>query len=65
VTTAPNRYGLPAFYSLHAWVWKPNPAGQYAMWNPDDPLSGPGRAPGHRHAGTATRYRPVRTAHPC
>ena len=35
VTTAPNRYGLPAFYSLHAWVWKHNPAGQFAMWNPD------------------------------
>ena len=34
VTPAPNRYGLPAFYSLHAWVWKRNPAGRFAMWNP-------------------------------
>jgi hypothetical protein len=33
-TNAPNRYGLPAFYSLHAWVWKHNPAGTFAMWNP-------------------------------
>jgi hypothetical protein len=35
LTPAPNRFGLPAFYSLHAWVWERNPAGRYAMWNPD------------------------------
>ena len=34
VTAAPNRYGLPAFYSQHVWVWKPNPAGMLAMGNP-------------------------------
>jgi len=34
LTKAPNRFGLPAFYSLHAWVWKHNPAGQFTMWNP-------------------------------
>lgn len=34
VTTAPNRFGLPAYYSLHAWVWQHNPAGRFAMWNP-------------------------------
>jgi hypothetical protein len=34
LTPAGNRYGLPAFYSLHAWVWKRNPAGTFAMWNP-------------------------------
>jgi hypothetical protein len=33
-TASPNRYGLPPFYSLHAWVWKKNPAGTFAMWNP-------------------------------
>jgi hypothetical protein len=33
-TRSPNRYGLPAFYSLHAWIWKHNPAGTFAMWNP-------------------------------
>ena len=32
-TGAPNRYGLPPFYSLHAWIWKENPAGTFAMWN--------------------------------
>ena len=25
---------LPAFYSLHAWLYKHNPAGTFAMWNP-------------------------------
>jgi hypothetical protein len=29
-----NRFGLPAFFSLHAWVWHPNPAGRFAMFNP-------------------------------
>ena len=30
----PNRYGLPAFWELHAWVWKANPNGVFADWNP-------------------------------
>ena len=34
LTDAPNRYGLPPFYSLHAWIWKQNPAGTFQMWNP-------------------------------
>jgi hypothetical protein len=34
LTAAGNRYGLPAFYSLHAWVWFHNPAGRFAMFNP-------------------------------
>ena len=29
-----NRFGLPAFYSLHVWLFKHNPSGQFAMWNP-------------------------------
>ena len=29
-----NRFGLPAFYSLHAWIWKHNPSGLFNMWNP-------------------------------
>lgn len=32
---ADNRYGIPAFYELHAWVWKDNPAGVHADYNPD------------------------------
>ena len=35
LTDAPNRYGLPPFYSLHAWIWKDNPAGTFEMWNPN------------------------------
>ena len=35
VTDAPNRYGLPAFYSLHVWAWDHNPMGTFEMWNPD------------------------------
>ena len=30
-----NRYGLPAFYELHLWLWKPNPDGMFEDWNPD------------------------------
>lgn len=30
----PNRYGLPAFYALHAWIWKKNPSGILYAWNP-------------------------------
>jgi len=35
LSKAGNRYGLPAFYSLHAWVWQHNPAGTFAMFNPN------------------------------
>ena len=31
---APNRFGLPAFYMLHAWIYKHNPAGKFEPWNP-------------------------------
>jgi hypothetical protein len=31
---AGNRFGLPAFYSLHAWIWKDNPKGMFNAWNP-------------------------------
>jgi hypothetical protein len=34
LTPADNRFGLPPFYSLHAWVWKANPSGMFSMWNP-------------------------------
>ena len=33
-TPAGNRFGLPAYYSLHAWIWKNNPSGEFSMWNP-------------------------------
>jgi hypothetical protein len=31
---APNRYRLPAFYSLHVWAWKANPFGTFVNWHP-------------------------------
>ena len=31
---SPNRFGLPAFYTLHVWAWKDNPAGTFSNWNP-------------------------------
>ena len=31
---SPNRYGLPAFYTLHVWAWKPNPNGAFVNWHP-------------------------------
>lgn len=31
---SPNRYDLPPFYALHAWIWKPNPSGILQAWNP-------------------------------
>lgn len=46
VSSAPSVLGMPmhiiapapagpAFYLTHAWVWKVNPAGVFADWNPD------------------------------
>jgi hypothetical protein len=32
---APNRFNLPAFYTLHVWAWKDNPNGTFTNWNPD------------------------------
>ena len=29
-----NRFGLPAFYELHAWAWRDNPHGAFVDWNP-------------------------------
>ena len=31
---AGNRYGIPPFYELHAWIWKHNPRGMFDDWNP-------------------------------
>jgi hypothetical protein len=34
-TPEPNRYDIPAFFSLHVWLWQPNPAGLFEPFNPD------------------------------
>jgi hypothetical protein len=33
--TSPNRFGLPAFYTLHVWAWKHNPNGAFVNWHPN------------------------------
>jgi hypothetical protein len=30
---APNRFGLPDFYTLHVWAWKENPTGAFVNWH--------------------------------
>jgi hypothetical protein len=30
---APNRFGLPPFYTLHVWAWKENPTGSFVNWH--------------------------------
>jgi hypothetical protein len=32
---APNRFGLPPFYTLHVWAWKENPNGSFVNWHPN------------------------------
>jgi hypothetical protein len=42
LVTAPNRYGLPDFYEIHAWIWKANPRGVFDDWNPKVSCRGTG-----------------------
>jgi hypothetical protein len=30
---APNRFGLPPFYTLHVWAWKESPTGTFVNWH--------------------------------
>lgn len=39
-------------YALHLWVWRNNPNGLYADWNPNLDCAGPG-APHYTEAGNA------------
>ncbi|MEP7200997.1 MAG: hypothetical protein ABI894_00195 [Ilumatobacteraceae bacterium] len=34
-TPVGNRFDLPAYYSLHVWLYKNNPAGMFEVWNPN------------------------------
>jgi hypothetical protein len=43
---APNRFGLPNFYTLHVWAWKDSPTGSFVNWNTNvscDAFKGPNR----------------------
>ena len=33
LTAFPNRFAV-AYWSLHVWIWQPNPAGTFRPWNP-------------------------------
>jgi hypothetical protein len=50
-TGSPNRYDIPAFFSLHVWLWKDNPAGLFAPFNPRVSCDGRERADDSDHAG--------------
>ena len=39
---AANRYGMPAFYQRHVWLFEPNPNGIFADWNPNVSCHGTG-----------------------
>jgi hypothetical protein len=39
---AGNRYSLPPYYELHAWIWRPNPSGIFKDWNPSVSCRGQG-----------------------
>jgi len=30
---SPNRFGLPAFYTLHVWAWRESPTGSFVNWH--------------------------------
>ena len=43
---APNRFGLPPFYTLHVWAWKDSPTGTFVNWNHNvscDAFDGPSK----------------------
>jgi hypothetical protein len=43
---APNRFGLPPFYTLHVWAWKDSPTGTFVNWHKEvrcDAHNGPNK----------------------
>jgi hypothetical protein len=46
-TGEPNRFDIPAFFSLHVWLWQNNPAGLFEPFNPSVSCT-----PGHGRADT-------------
>lgn len=41
---------MPTHYDLHAWIWKANPSGMFAAWNPNVTCpAGDGHAHDHDH----------------
>jgi hypothetical protein len=48
-----NRFDIPAFYSLHVWLWKSNPAGLFMPFNPNVSCDGAVAAGGSSTAALA------------
>jgi hypothetical protein len=46
----PNRYEIPPFWALHVWLWKANPSGLFAPFNPNVSCD-PGTKSASRGAG--------------
>lgn len=46
-TGEPNRYQIPAFFSLHVWLWQDNPSGLFAPFNPTVSCDSGGAGPRH------------------
>lgn len=46
-TAEPNRYQIPAFFSLHVWLWQDNPSGLFAPFNPTVSCDSGGAGPRH------------------
>ena len=52
LVNSPNRYGIPAFYELHVWVWKHNPHGTFVDWNPTVSCNDYAGEPATQHPST-------------
>ena len=63
---SPNRYGIPAFYQIHAWIWKHNPGGEFSDWNPTVVLPRQraelARPPRHDRRHSKIQVAPIRCA---
>ena len=59
-TPEPNRYAIPAFFSLHLWLYQDNPAGLFTPFNPTVSCgAAETAAAGHATAGTGADAAPV------
>jgi hypothetical protein len=62
LTPAGNRFGLPAYYSLHAWIYKDNPSGTFNPWNPTVKCDTPTRADDGQDMAMSAARSTARTA---
>jgi len=61
---SPNRFGLPAFYTLHVWAWKENRNGTFTNWNPNvscDGFNGGTQAEGQNAEGKTQKSKRTTT----